>query len=523
MNCKNKDHKKNGDVLPVVSPGKIKELIFLFLLTVFFQSPPLIYGQEITLSGELNCINSSVRLNYYNVKAGSIYRWAGPGGYLSTAQSPETSIPGEYRVKITEPGSDKIISAHVIVKMDTVAPEKVRIDASGMLTCKDTLVYLEGHPSQGKNRYEWLGPNGFTLSGQKVVTKIPGIYALKVVDTVNGCFSKTNIKVRQDLTPPEDVHAFSTGELNCINTKIRLSGKSSDKHDVLYKWIGPDGYSSTESEPEISRAGNYFLTVEKRENGCKANANVVVNKNVAPPQTVDISISDTLTCRTKFVQVTGSSETDGVIFTWSGPGNFIADESVIKTNTPGKYTVIATDPANGCTIKKSAEVVENIIHPDDFSFKVSGNITCKDTLVTVNTYSSHTGLEYLWIGPGKFESKKVSPVVSLAGEYLVSVNNPSTGCSISKSVDVFKDTEPPLDVNAVASGALDCKRKSVTLKGSSKDKNVNYSWKGPGDFESAGQEVETTIEGNYELKVVNPENGCFAKKNLTLVNKCTEL
>lgn len=523
MNYRNKGYKKNGNVLLAVFFSKIKGLIYLFLLTVFFQPPRLVYSQEITLSGELNCINSSVKLNCYKTKAGSIYKWTGPGGFLSTAQNPETSIPGEYKVKITEPGTDKTISASIMVKMDTVTPGKIGVIASGILTCKDTLVYLEGHSSSEKIRYEWLGPNGFISSGQKVVTKTPGIYTLKIVDTINGCFSKTNIGVRQDLTPPENVIAFSSGELNCINTKVHLRGKSSDKHDVVYKWIGPEGYSSTEIEPEISQAGNYSLTVEKLDNGCKENAKVTVNKNVIPPQTVDVSISDTLTCRTKFVQVTGSSETDGVIYNWKGPGNFISDEPIIRTNTPGKYTVTATDPINGCTTLKSAEVIENIIRPDDFSLKVSGNISCKDTTVNINTSTVCTGLEYSWTGPGKFKSKEVSPKVSLAGEYSVTVINSSTGCSITKSVDVLKDTKPPLDVYVVANGILDCKRKSVTLKGSSKDKNVDYSWKGPGDFESSGQEIETATEGNYELKVVNPENGCFAKKNLTLVNKCTEL
>lgn len=472
-------------------------------------------------SGNINCNNSSITLNCSPADKNITNIWKGPNGYISTAKNPVTSIPGEYTVNIINPSTGKTSSADVTVLLDTIAPKDISTTASGVLTCKDTLITLDASSATPGVTFEWFGPENFTSTEKNTVTSIPGIYIIKATNPVNGCISKKNVSVHQDTMPPENVTAFAGGLLTCVTSDTKLTG-TSDTPEVSYHWQGPGGFTSSQSTPLISSPGIFELTVMKPDNGCIAKTSVEVKQDTMKPAGVHVTISDTLSCKTHRVQLNVLSVTKRVNYNWTGPDNFSSENPSVQSNIPGKYTVSVTNSENGCITTKHAEVIENVKPPEDLTLNVSGKLTCKDSIVLINTLSEISGLKYIWNGPKNYTSKSASPRISIPGEYNVEATNPVNGCSVTRSIDVEENIAKPSGVKAKVSGEIDCNNSSVKLKGECDDEKMNYTWEGPEGFKSSKQNTETTFQGDYTLTVINPENGCISTANIKVLNNCSE-
>jgi hypothetical protein len=504
----------------------LKRILFTILVFGSFFMHQVLIGQNkanvtASSSGNINCINSSTTLSCSPIGDNFIIKWEGPNGYISTDRNPVTSIPGVYTANITDPLTDKTSLVSVTVLLDTITPKDVLATTSGLLTCKDTLITLNGSSNTGGANFEWQGPEGFAFKGESPTTTVPGIYILKVTNPANGCFKKKNVVVYQNITPPDNVTAYASGILNCITTSTKLTGIS-DTPGISYNWKGPDNFSSSQPNTLVSIPGIFELTVTKSDNGCLAKTKVEVKQDIKKPEGVQVNIPDTLTCKTHLVQLTSLSENKGVNYNWTGPDNFNSDKQTVQTNIPGKYTILVTNPGNGCVTKKHIDVIKNVKPPEDLALKVSGKLTCKDSTLIISTSSTTSGLNYVWSGPKNFTSKAASPIVTTPGEYTVKATNLFNGCSVTESIYVKENITKPSGIIATVSGEIDCNNSPVKLKGNCDNEKMNYKWKGPNDFESSKQNAETTIKGDYELIVMNPENGCISKTNITVLNNCLE-
>src|SRR5206468_3810838 len=100
-------------------------------------------------------------------------------------------------------------------------------------------------------------------------------------------------------------------------------------------------------------------------------------------------------------------------------------------NTPGPYSVTATDPSTGCIASASVTVVQNIVIPN-VTIAPPAELTCLVTNVTLTASSTTTGATYDWGGGVTTNTK----TVSTAGSYSVTVSDPSNGCTASASTPV---------------------------------------------------------------------------------------
>ncbi len=115
-------------------------------------------------------------------------------------------------------------------------------------------------------------------------------------------------------------------------------------------------------------------------------------------------------------------------------------------------------------------------------------------------------MNYAWAGPGGFTSDQQNPVVSAAGNYVLTVTA-ANGCTASASAQVIVDAGTP-DVSATG-GTINCTSPSLILTGNSNTPDVIFSWSGPGGFTSNQQNPQATTAGLYTLTVTAP-NGCIA-------------
>jgi hypothetical protein len=497
-------------------------VVYAILVTGSFGLHQTLLCQDITkikasASGNINCVNTSVSLNCSVAGKGTIYKWTGPNGYLSTSKNPETAIPGKYIVCIINPETGITYKDSVIISIDTIPPREVAAASSGMLTCNNVVITLSGSSTTPGVEYQWQGPGNFESNEKNPAVVIPGIYTLTVTNPVNGCSVKTDLKVHQDIKPPEDVNATVSGVLTCNAQKVTLTGTSTTK-GAEYKWTG-QGLDKASRELHVSMPGIYEFEVTNPENGCRSKANVTVEQNIRPPAEVVATTSDTITCKINSVKLTASSTTKEAIFNWSGADGLTSSEHFLITSTPGSYTLQVTNPENGCSMHKTATVIKDINPPEDIKIISSGEITCSDEMVTLTCISSTSDVAYRWSGPDSFLSTSAALKVDKKGIYYVEATKISNGCSVTESFTVKENISYPKDVTASPSGIISCETPRVKLSGKSSTSKVNFAWTGPGGFISDLQEPGVNLPGKYTLTVTNPINDCKSETSVTVPGK----
>jgi hypothetical protein len=154
-----------------------------------------------------------------------------------------------------------------------------------------------------------------------------------------------NVKVTATTLGGIGASASVSGPITCTSPSATLSGNSSTA-GVNYSWAGPNGFTSSAQNPTVTTGGTYTLTVSTGS-GCTGTAMVdVVENKIAPSATA--GVSGTLTCATASVTLQGSSTTSGVTYGWTGPGGFSSTSQNPVVSTPGVYTLVVTNTANGC-------------------------------------------------------------------------------------------------------------------------------------------------------------------------------
>ena len=330
-----------------------KRVFTLFAITAYFLLPcnPFLaatYAQDKTdvkasVSGTINCVNTSVTLLGNSATPNARFTWTGPGSYKSTSRNAVTALPGEYTLKVI--GAQGIVTSTVKVIVDTMPPSGVNAAVSGLLTCADTSVSLMGSSSTSGVKYQWKGANGYASTQQKPLVRNPGLYSLTVTNPANGCSAIANAEVGQNIIPPAGVTATSSGLLTCKTTNITLTGTSVTK-GVIYSWSGP-GFTSSLPKQEVNKPGKYTLKVTGTENGCNSTASILVQQNIREPA-VTITTPDTITCKITKVTLKAVTSTKDVSYEWTGPNGFKSTRNSPETFLPGNYVLNVTDPENGC-------------------------------------------------------------------------------------------------------------------------------------------------------------------------------
>ncbi|MCG8319714.1 MAG: hypothetical protein MI921_09445, partial [Cytophagales bacterium] len=83
----------------------------------------------------------------------------------------------------------------------------------------------------------------------------------------------------------------------------------------------------------------------------------VFSEALIPP---DVSAGGgNLSCDATTINLTASSSTPGVTYSWTGPGGFVSTEQNPGVSVAGQYVVTVTNPVNGCFSKKTVAVTNN--------------------------------------------------------------------------------------------------------------------------------------------------------------------
>ncbi|MFN0036039.1 MAG: hypothetical protein ACKVUS_13330 [Saprospiraceae bacterium] len=161
---------------------------------------------------------------------------------------------------------------------------------------------------------------------------------------------------------------------------------------------------------------------------------MVVTANWAIP-TADAGPGGVLTCINPSILL-GSGSSSGPNFTciWSGPGITPLNQFLptVTVSTPGFYTILVTNTANGCTSSDNSFVTADFNTPSVIIPPVPK--VCQYTEVTLTASGNPPFFQYNW--SNNMLGQQITVEAIATSSYSVTVTNPSNGCSNTASVTV---------------------------------------------------------------------------------------
>lgn len=234
---------------------------------------------------------------------------------------------------------------------------------------------------------------------------------------------------------------------------------------AVWNWTGPASFTASTQNTNITNtqtihSGDYIVSANLN-NGCirKDTVTVVVNQTPAKPN----ANSNSPLCSGNTLNLTASTSTSGVSWSWGGPNSFGSSSpnpsiSNVQTNQSGDYIVTAI--LGPCTSKDTTTVVVNpgptintYVNPKD-TICAGGTVT----LVALVT-GGGTGPGYQWYKNGNLISGATSASYAASGLtngdvfYCKFTPGSGTGCngtinSSSITITVLPTTNPSVAITA---------------------------------------------------------------------------
>jgi gliding motility-associated-like protein len=495
----------------------------------------VVVSQNITLptaeagpSVTLSCMTTEAQLNGAGSSTGPGfgYLWTTINGNISfgaNTLTPTVNAAGVYSLTVRNNSNGCLVSDTVAVLQDANSPV-ANAGASMSLTClADTLVLDGSNSSAGPGIvYQWTTQGGHFIGGQTTLmpsVDAPGVYLLTVTNLNNNCASLASVQV-VDYTQPPFVNALTPATLTCTMPVVTLAATVTGGGSQLsYLWTTTNGHilsGATTAAPTVDSAGSYLLTVVNLQNGCAGSDVAVVSADNTLPLAV-AAAPQSLTCTVMQVALSGVGSTPGnYLWTAASGGNISSGETTLApvVTAAGDYTLVVTNPQNGCTASASATVAADTVPPVADAGS-GGEINCMNSSLQLDGNGSSQGAvyQYQWVGAGILSGgNTLYPTVDEPGVYLLIVTNQQNGCADSSSATVTQNFVLPFFVLGPVE-SLTCNRNEVVLDASASTAGNApvYFWTtANGHFVAGENTLAPTVDapGDYVLTLINTESGC---------------
>lgn len=446
---------------------------------------------SISGNSTLTCAQSAVTLS----APSGAYSYAWSNGDNSVSTSINTA--GTYIVTVTNSANGCTSSSSKIITEDKAAPTAT-INGNTVLTCSQSQLMLS---SSGNNTFQWAGPSIISgTNGSSINLNNTGTYSLTVTSLGNGCTNTNSVNITENKTVPPTPSINPTNPtISCSNSFVTLSSTLSGSFTQQWNYNG--SLLGSGSQVNANQAGNYVLVVTDPNNGCTSS-----NFTTVSSTKTTLSVNTTgakITCTNPSVTITANAA-GAVSYSWTS-STFNTTQQNPSVNTPGTYTVVATD-INGCTGTSQATVTSDTQKPN-VSANASGSISCSTPNVTLTASSSTSGLSYAWASSNGFSATGNPTTTQQAGTFTVTATNPTNGCSNTATVNVAASNDKP--ILATKGGTITCKDTvvniAVTVTGNTT--GLTYKWASTNGFSSTSASADVKKSGDY-LVTVTASNGC---------------
>jgi len=464
----------------------------------------------------ITCTNPNATLGVSAV-SGYTYAWTPSTGLSSTTVARPTATPSStitYSLVVTNAAGCESIADTVVVTVDKSTPS-ASAGLNATIDCNNTSATL-GVSAESGYTYAWSPTTGLSNANIAQPTATPDnttTYTLVVTKSSTGCTNSDTVLVTVDNTPPTP-NAGSDVTIDCNTTSATIGSSAVSGH--TYAWTPTNGLSSsTAAQPSASpdTTTAYTVVVTNASTGCSSVGDtVIVTVNKTTPS-ADAGSDATIDCNNTSATI-GSSAVSGLTYAWS-PSTGLSATNVAQPsanpNTTTTYTLVVTNPTNGCSSSDTVEVTVSTATPTANAGS-DATIDCNNTSATLGA-SAVSGLTYAWSPSTGLSSTTVAQPTATPNTtttYSLVVTNASTGCqSVADTVEVTVSTATPT-ANAGSDATIDCNNTSATL-GASAVSGLTYAWS-PSTGLSATNVAQPTATPNttttYSLVVTNASTGC---------------
>ena len=220
----------------------------------------------------------------------------------------------------------------------------------------------------------------------------------------------------------------------CEGGSVQLNGQTSTG---IYKWTGPNGYTSSAENPIVSVPGTYTLTTEVLLYGaCPTSSSVTVNTDYGNAPSLRIAApTSTLTCSVASLELTAVSGAVSPSYFWYEGTRLVGTSRRQTITKPGIYQVKAVG-TDGCTSTSSITITE------DLSPALAGNggsitvcrldagFTLYEQLVAFGGSPQAGGV---WTLYGESVPNTFDPTTASSGVYTYTVGGANASCAKASS------------------------------------------------------------------------------------------
>ena len=473
----------------------------------------------VSMSSQAAICNGSATGKAFAIPAGGTppyqYSWTGPNGFTSAAQNPTGLVAGTYELTLSDSHGCQTIDAVTVSEPDPIA---ATFDLTNS-ACGLQIGAITAHIAGGSGFYTltWTNAAGDTVGSDTSLANIPsGVYQLHVKDD-NGCtndfstaISDQNATIDATATPV-NCYGGNDGTLTAI-----VTGGTAP---FTYQWIGPGGYSATDSAIANLMAGNYGLDVTD-SNGCI----YADTFNIVQPDSILISgVVQAVSCAGAdgAITLTVSGGTSPYLYSWTGPGGFVSDQPSIDSLITGPYSVSVQD--NHACLNFANFNVDQAI-PLSVSI-IQQNPSCASTasgLIQVNASGGNGNYTFQWMGPAGFTADSSDLQNLAAGSYSLHLTD-DAGCALDTTIVLASPTPITLAITRQQPNCL-LTNGSITVNptGGSGGSGYLFSWT---DTTNAVVGDSATLNnigaGIYHLSV-SDNNGCQKDTTIVLSDQGTD-
>jgi gliding motility-associated-like protein len=494
----------------------------------------------------LNCIHPTWQISGSGSSGPNFtYQWTATSGNIvsgATTLSPTINMPGCYTLVVTNITNQCTAEDVVCIDSNFDTPDAI-IAPPIQIDCNNPTIDLDATASTQPPgiTYTWTGPPGGINSGansDSPVVDQPGLYSLTITNTESGCTDMAQVTVVRNITPPV-AEAGPGFELDCLHPTYTLNGNGSSMGSQFeFEWGTTNGNivsGETTLSPVVDEAGLYRITVTNTSNGCTSTDVVSITVDQNSPN-ANAGPDKQLNCNNFSVSLSGSATPSGLTYQWTTlDGNITSGQNSLSpvVNQEGTYTLVITNPNNGCTDESEVFITNNISYPMAVVVPPL-QLDCNNPTVELDATGSDPGpnganLIFQWTGnpPSGIQNggNSATPTIIAPGTYSLIVRNNTSFCTATAAVVVIRDIVPPVAV-ATSPPPITCQFPQVTLSGagSSLSYPFFYEWTTTnGNIVSGEYTLFPVVNqiGTYTLIVLNQDNGCTTTATSTVITNQT--
>jgi len=517
---------------------------------------PLINPQAIYTRAE-NCTGSNLVLNanLTGNKTGLTFEWTGPNEFSSTIENPvivnaTTENNGQYVLKVTNSSNCSQSTATNII--EDISPVLLQpIIQTSEAVCEGGLMTLTAPIYTGSTlSYMWL-LNGNPIEGAHSNEIIIGpltdngdIYQVQI--QVDDCHLSSG-EIIPNVLPMSNINPSYELSAICEGSSLQLNANVSDMvGNIAYEWTGPNGYTSSATNPFIGNInesfnGTYSLTISTLA-GCKTTKNITVTEIIDTPAQPTV-ITNGPVCKDGMIEfsIQETYSTDDFTFLWlNGRGDTIGRERAIAIAANDPLAIppyYARISLGNCTEVASMPVQIPIVEIPQISVSNNGPV-CQGTEVQLSATDVENA-NYVWTDAetGTIVSTQKNPTVlniDTISTFNLTLTIPGcTNSSLTSTTVLVNQKSTIKDLPATLS-LCEGQDLLLTANNGNPDGNpVTYTWIGPNDFNFTNESTDSTFPvtipnfsttqvGAYQLTVGGTTN-CTSETRSVVVGLNDEL